>query len=81
LVWYDRVPQEAELNPHAKLLGHRNVLATQIYVNLEQALFREANDEYHAKVAETVKEAIKLIAAGYEYVSTMGDKQIYGKRK
>jgi integrase len=64
-----------------KLLGHRNVLATQIYVNLEQALFREANDEYHVKVAETVDEATKLIAVGYEYVSTMGDQQIYRKRK
>ena len=64
-----------------KLLGHRNVLATQIYVNLEQALFREADDEYHVKVAETVEEATKLIAVGYEYVSTMSDKQIYRKRK
>ena len=64
-----------------KLLGHRNVLATQIYVKLEQALFRDANDEYHAKAADTVEEATKLIAVGYEYVSTMGDKQIYRKRK
>jgi hypothetical protein len=81
LFWYDRVPQEAGLNPRAKLLGHRNVFATQIYVNFEQALFREANDEYPVEVAETVEEAIKLIAVGYEYVSTMGDKQIYRKRK
>ena len=58
-----------------KLLGHRNILATQIYINLEQALFREANDEYHVKVAETVEEATKLIALGYEYVCTMGDMQ------
>jgi hypothetical protein len=57
------------------------VLATQIYVNLEQALFRDANDEYHVKVADTVEETTKLIAVGYEYVSTMGDKQIYRKRK
>jgi len=64
-----------------KLLGHRNVLATQIYINLEQALFNEANDEYHVKVAETVEEATKLIAVGYEYVSSMDDKQIYKKRK
>jgi integrase len=64
-----------------KLLGHRNVMATQIYINLEQALFRDANDEYHVKVAETVEEAVKLIAVGYEYVSTLGDKQIYRKRK
>jgi hypothetical protein len=64
-----------------KLLGHRNILATQIYVNLDQALFGEANDEYHVKVAETVEEATKLIAVGYEHVSTMGYQQIYRKRK
>lgn len=64
-----------------KLLGHRNILATQIYINLEQALFREANDEYHVKIAETIEEATKLLAVGYEYVSTMDNKQIYRKRK
>jgi integrase len=64
-----------------KLLGHRNILATQIYVNLDQALFGEANDEYHVKVAETIEEATKLLAVGYEYVSTMDNKQIYRKRK
>ena len=42
-----------------QLLGHRNVLATQIYINLEQALFKDANDEYHVKVAETVEQATK----------------------
>jgi len=57
-----------------KLLGHRNILATQIYVNLEQALFKEANDEYQVKIAETVEEATKLIAVGYEYVSSMDNK-------
>jgi hypothetical protein len=64
-----------------KLLGHRNILATQIYVNLDQALFGEANDEYHVKVAETIEEVTKLLAVGYEYVSTMDNKQIYRKRK
>ena len=64
-----------------KLLGHRNILATQIYINLKQALFKEANDEYHVKVAETIEEATKLVAVGYEYISTIGDQQIYRKRK
>jgi site-specific recombinase XerD len=56
-----------------KQLGHKNLLATQIYINLEQALFKDANDEYHVKVAETVEEAMKPIAVGYEYVSNMGE--------
>jgi integrase len=64
-----------------KLLGNRNILATQIYVNLEQALFSETNDEYHVKVAETIEEVAELVAVGYEYVSTIGNQQIYRKRK
>jgi integrase len=64
-----------------KLPGHRNILATQIYVNLDQALFGEANEEYHVKVAETIEEATNPIAVGYEYVSTMDDQQIYRKWK
>jgi len=35
----------------------------------------------HVKVAETIEEATKLLAVGYEYVSTMDNKQIYRKRK
>jgi hypothetical protein len=48
---------------------------------LEQALFKDANDEYRVKVAGTVAEATKLIAVGYEYVSTIAEQQIYRKRK
>jgi hypothetical protein len=44
-------------------------------------LFRDTKDEYHVKVAETIEDATKLIAVGSEYVSTIGDKQIYRKRK
>jgi hypothetical protein len=57
------------------------VLATQIYINLEQTLFRDSNDEYHVKVGETIEEATKLISVGYEYISTMDNKQFFRKRK
>lgn len=81
--WYGTMEyhKKPDLLHVQKLLGHRNVLATQIYINLEQALFKDVNDEYHVKVAETVEEATKLISVGYEYVSTMNDQQIYRKRK
>ena len=81
--WYGTMEyhKKPDLLHVQKLLGHRNVMATQIYINLEQALLRGTNDEYHVKVAETIEDATKLIAVGYGYVSTMGDKQIYRKRK
>ena len=63
-----------------KLLGHKSVLNTQIYVNLEQAIF-EVNDDYDVKVAETIEEACKLLEVGFEYVTDIDGKKLFRKRK
>jgi site-specific recombinase XerC len=63
-----------------RLLGHKSILNTQIYVNLEQAIF-EANDEYEVKVASTIEEACKLVEAGFQYVTEMDGKKLFSKRK
>ena len=63
-----------------KLLGHKSILNTQIYVNLEQAIF-EANDNYEVKIAETIDEASKLLEVGFEYVTEMDGKKLFRKRK
>ena len=39
------------------------------YINLENAIFQTANDEFFVKVATNVEEACKLIEAGFEYVT------------
>ncbi len=38
-----------------QLLGHRDLRNTLIYINLEKAIFQNADEEYHVKVAETFK--------------------------
>ena len=63
-----------------KLLGHKSVLNTQIYVNLEQAIF-EVNDDYDVKIAETLDEACKLLEVGFEYVTDMNGKKLFRKHK
>ena len=63
-----------------KLLGHKSVLNTQIYVNLEQAIF-EVNEDYDVKLAETLDEACKLLEVGFEYVTDMDGKKLFRKRK
>ena len=63
-----------------RLLGHKSVLNTQIYVNLEQAIF-EVNDDYDVKIAETLDEACKLLEVGFEYVTDMNGKKLFRKRK
>jgi hypothetical protein len=65
-----------------RLLGHKSILNTMIYINLEQAIFEEA-DEYIVKRPMTAQEEDKLISVGFEYVR-FDDKQntpVYRKRK
>jgi len=47
-----------------RLLGHKSVLNTQIYVNLEQANL--INEDYDVKIAETLDDACKLLEVGFE---------------
>jgi integrase len=66
-----------------KLLGHKKVETTMIYVNLEQAVFTSKNDEYYVAVAHNIEESCKLVEAGFEYVTgeyAEGGK-IFRKRK
>jgi len=64
-----------------RLLGHRSLLSTQIYINIEQALFSDNNNDFHVKVAETVEECCALVEVGFEYVTEMDGKKIFRKRK
>ena len=67
---------------HVKsILGHKNIECTLIYINIEQALFLEASDEWISKAAKTAQEAMTLIDAGFQYVQTIGEIHLYRKRK
>jgi integrase len=52
-----------------KLLGHKYIENTMIYINLEAALFQTPNDDFTTRVALNVKEACDLIQVGFEYVT------------
>ena len=54
-----------------QLLGHRDLRNTLIYINLEKAIFQNADEEYHVKVAENLEEACKLLEVGFEYVTDL----------
>jgi len=65
-----------------KILGHKSLQSTEIYINIEQALFQNENDEFHVKVARKADEAAKLVEVGFEYVCTTPDNlMIFRKRK
>lgn len=64
-----------------KILGHKRLRSTEIYINLEQAVFEEVNDEFHVKVANTLEEACKLLEVGFEYITDMDGCKLFRKRK
>jgi len=64
-----------------KILGHRNIQNTLIYITVEQALWQSQKDEFHVKTAKTVEEACKLVEVGFEYVCEVEGVKIFRKRK
>lgn len=60
-----------------KLLGHKSLNNTQIYVQL---LLDQA-DDYSCEIAKTLQEATKLIEDGFGYVTEMEGARLFRKRK
>jgi hypothetical protein len=66
----------------ARALGHKRINNTQIYINLEQAIFSEGeNSEYTTRIAKTVRAARVLLEAGFDFVTDMDGFKIFHKRK
>lgn len=64
-----------------RLLGHKSILNTQMYANMEKAFFPESSEDYTVKVAATVEEACKLLEVGFEYVTEFDGMKLFRKRK
>lgn len=64
------------------LLGHKILEHTELYINLEKAIFGDTYDqEYHVKVAATPQEIKALLETGYEYVCERDSLLFFRKRK
>jgi len=64
-----------------KLLGHKRVENTEIYIDVEQALYQTQNDEFHVKVASKPEEIKALLEVGFEYVCEKDGLLFFRKRK
>jgi len=58
-------------------MGHQKVETTLIYAQL----INFGEDEWTARTARTIEEAIKLIEAGFEYITDMEGDKIFRKCK
>jgi len=64
-------------------LGHKKSDSTLLYVQLDKKLFNDRDENFTARIAHNVGEAIELVETGFEYVTgkyTDGGK-IFRKRK
>jgi len=61
-----------------KFLGHKNIKNTLVYTHLIEF---GAEEEYHVKVAKTVKEACELAKAGFQFFTEIEGAQIFRKPK
>lgn len=62
-------------------LGHKNIKNTLMYVQLEEAIYKDGSDDYISKAATTVEEVCELVEAGFDYVCDVGEAKVFRKRK
>ena len=81
--WYATMlyHKKPDLDYVGRMLGHRSLTNTQIYVNMEQMIFNSAPNDYIVKVASTIEESCKLLEVGFEYVTDIGGQKLFRKRK
>ena len=64
-----------------KLLGHKTLDKTLLYVQVERALFRNEPEKFHVKAAKDPEEIQALLEVGFEFVCKKGALMFFRKRK
>jgi integrase len=64
-----------------KLLGHKDIRNTELYVDLEAREFNFLNNEFIIQSAQTVEEATKLGEVGFEPYDVINGVHLFRKRK
>jgi len=67
---------------HVKaFLGHKRGENTELYVQIEEKLFQETDDDFTIQVAHNVEEAVKLGEIGFQPFDVIDGIHLYRKRK
>lgn len=64
-----------------RFLGHKSIKNTLIYIQLEEAIFKEEDDGFVCKAAGTAEDAKPLIEAGFSYVCEFDGVKLFRRRK
>ena len=62
-------------------LGHKKSDTTLLYIQLDQKLFNDTEDEFTVKTAKTPEEAARLVEVGFQLADTIDGIHLYRKRK
>ena len=73
--------KEKGWNFGARVLGHKSLMSTEVYINIERTMFESTSDEFTVKVAEKPEEIKALLETGFEYVCTKDNLVFLKKRK
>jgi len=63
-----------------QMLGHKNIKNTMIYIHLAEQLYK-GEQQYIVKVARSQKDAISLIAAGFDFHVDWNGHKLFRKKK
>jgi integrase len=64
-----------------EFLGHKKLDTTLLYIQVEQALFKEQNDEFTVMAVKTSDEIKALLEVGFEYICQKDELLFFRKRK
>jgi hypothetical protein len=64
-----------------RLLGHKSLNSTEVYINIERTMFESACDDFTVKVTEKPEEIKALLETGFEYVCDKDNLAFLRKRK
>ena len=64
-----------------KVLGHKAIKNTLVYINMEAAIYLNIDEEWICKAATNIKEATILIENGFEYITEIDGLKLFRKRK
>jgi hypothetical protein len=63
------------------LLGHKKLDTTLLYIQIDETLFKDMNDEFMVNAAKTPEEVKSLLEVGFEFVCQKDDLLFFRKRK
>jgi len=64
-----------------EFLGHKTLDTTLLYIQLEQALFKQESSEFHVKTTSDPEKIKALLEVGFEYVCSKDGLMFFRKRK